>query len=211
MSRLFGAYGRLHMSWIGLIYGKVVRRHLGLANLTGLNGGWAYNGTKDGLVLLRKGSRELELTKYHAGVMLSEIMVWPFVYLPGFSLEGKTVLDVGAGCGETAAFWFEHGASRVVAIESDPKACALLKKNAQRNRWQVEVVEGPFRLEHLSISHDFLKIDIEGGEKLLLDYDGELKPCCIEIHSSGKTRDAIVEKFGLKATYSAGNEMYGAE
>jgi predicted RNA methylase len=36
-------------------------------------------------------------------------------------LRDATVLDVGAGCGETAAFYFEKGAKKVICVESDPR------------------------------------------------------------------------------------------
>lgn len=57
---------------------------------------------------------------------------WERNYLP-ISVKGKIVLDVGAGEGETAKFFLDHGAEKVICIEPDPKAFKLLELNA-RNR-----------------------------------------------------------------------------
>lgn len=67
-----------------------------------------------------------------------ELEHWHHDYLPLTPPEPKRqepviVLDVGAGCGETAQFFLNHGAQRVIAIEADPEAFACLYRNAERH------------------------------------------------------------------------------
>jgi predicted RNA methylase len=71
---------------------------------------------------------------------------------------GRTVLDVGAGCGETALFYLKHGAQRVVCIEGDEKALELLARNFGHDN----------RVTIVPVMIDSIKIDIEGGEENLV-------------------------------------------
>ena len=136
----------------------------------------------------------LEMDRKTAGVAAAERRSWAKWYGERFS---GTVLDVGAGCGETAAWFMEHGASSVVCVEADPMKAGMLRRNGF-----TDVIARRFRLSDLLIPHDFLKVDIEGGERLLLDWEGDIRPCAIEAHAilSGR-RDiasALSERFHLK-------------
>ncbi len=124
-----------------------------------------------------------------------EVQMWEKYYLP-LDHANKIVLDVGAGCGETAAFYLHWGASQVVAIEPDPIALQVLTTNQQKTRLNIKCVPAHFSLEHLKIRHDFLKMDIEGHEKVLLDYDGDLGQCVIEVHDLNLA-DSLMRKFDL--------------
>ena len=105
---------------------------------------------------------------------------WVEHYKP-VDLAGKVVLDLGAGEGESARFFLEHGARKVICIEADPKAYENLAKNAQKFPNQLTAIYGYFNLGHLDLEYDFLKCDIEGYEEVLLDV--ELKtPSVIEVH-----------------------------
>jgi len=125
-------------------------------------------------------------------VNLREWGVWRRCYLPNFSLNGKTVLDAGAGSGETAFLFFLHGAKKVIAIEPDVKAIQCLADNAFANGWNIQIINEAFHLKHLDIPHDYMKMDCEGCEGLLLSIDYE-KPCVIEVHD----RDTF-EKFSAR-------------
>ncbi|MBI2983233.1 MAG: 50S ribosomal protein L11 methyltransferase, partial [Chloroflexi bacterium] len=57
-------------------------------------------------------------------------------------LAGRTVLDVGTGSGILAVAAAKRGASRVVAVDTDPVALRAATENAQRNSVQLEVSEG---------------------------------------------------------------------
>ncbi|KWX01524.1 Cobalt-precorrin-6y C5-methyltransferase [Carbonactinospora thermoautotrophica] len=54
---------------------------------------------------------------------------------------GDLVWDVGAGSGSVAVECARFGAA-VIAIERDPQACAMIRRNAQAHDVYVEVVEG---------------------------------------------------------------------
>src|SRR5712692_2692062 len=98
--------------------------------------------------------RQLSLTEQHRATVENELELWHKHYLP----VGPTVLDVGAGCGETALFYLKHGSQRVVCIEGDPKALELLAKNFANDE----------RVTIIPALIDSIKIDIEGDEENLV-------------------------------------------
>ena len=55
----------------------------------------------------------IELDDVHRSLVQTELEMWHEQYLPC----GKKILDIGAGCGETALFYFKHGAEKVVCVE----------------------------------------------------------------------------------------------
>ncbi len=114
------------------------------------------------------------------GMIKSEISDWQKHYLP-IDLHGKIILDVGAGEGETALFFLSHGASRVVCIEPSDEAFRYLALNQKNHPNRITAIHSKFELSHLGIPHDFLKMDIEGYEEVLLGVKLET-PAAIEIH-----------------------------
>jgi len=169
--------------------------------------GWSLKRKGPDSYLINHGKDSLFLTGARAGT-ICEWKQWEKYYLPEFSLEGKTVLDVGAGCGETAYFYFQHGVTRVIAIEIDPIEVELLKKNADLNDWnseirQLKIVPRAFELEDLKKERfDFVKIDIEGGEADLLKLDTIGFPVVMEAHGKA-LRDQLLRKFGLSVLVKA--------
>jgi len=141
---------------------------------------------KDGEIveLEYDGTTRLCLLRESASLTLKEWHIWQKHYLPSFSLKNKSVLDVGAGCGETAFLYFLHGAKKVIAVEPNVKAVKCLKENAQRNKWDVEIIAEHFSLEHLKFDYDFMKMDGEGCEELLLQLPKINKPSIVEVHSN---------------------------
>ena len=158
--------------------------------------------------IIRHENDSLILTGARMTSIVCEWNQWEKYYLPEFSLEGKTVLDIGAGCGETAYFYFHHGAKRVIAIEIDPVQVELLKKNAERNGWnndtrEFKIIPRAFGLEDLRREKfDFAKIDIEGGEANLLKLDTIDFPVVLEVHGI-ELRNRLVQKFGLSILVKA--------
>lgn len=147
----------------------------------------------------------LHLTHYYLRTMLVEWHIWTKHYLPSFGLEGKTILDVGAGCGETAHFFFKYGAEKVVAIEPNLTAINLLEENIARNDWNVEIITRGFRLSDLRIPHDFMKMDGEGCESELLKTNHLiLKPCLIEAHGEILAQE-LTKKFNLQMVHKMSN------
>lgn len=101
-------------------------------------------------------------------MILNETVDWKRHYLP-IDLTGKTVLDVGGGEGESARFFLQHGAKKVVSIEPEVIAYKYLKFNASNHSPKIQSINQPFCLEHLTeFNVDFLKMDIEGYEEALL-------------------------------------------
>lgn len=96
----------------------------------------------------------MELSPKHRQLVKAELDYWHKWYIPPNGIKG-TVLDVGAGCGETANFYLAHGAERVICIESDPQALLYLYVNYRRDP---RILIIPDRI-------DRVKIDIEGSEE----------------------------------------------
>jgi tRNA G37 N-methylase Trm5 len=169
--------------------------------------GWSLKKKGPDFYLVSHQADRLFLTGARAGT-ICEWKQWEKYYLPEFSLEGKTVLDVGAGCGETAYFYFLHGARRVIAVEIDPVQVELLKRNADLNGWsqkgyQLDIIPRAFEVEDLRREKfDFAKIDIEGGEVDLLKLDEISFHLVMEAHGI-ELRDQLVKKFGLSILVKA--------
>ena len=66
-----------------------------------------------------------------------------------------TVLDVGAGCGETAKLYLNHGAGKVIAIEREDEAYKCLCENFKNDK----------RVIPIQAEINNIKIDIEGAEE----------------------------------------------
>ncbi|MGI0080718.1 MAG: 50S ribosomal protein L11 methyltransferase [Nitrososphaerales archaeon] len=136
----------------------------------------------------------LEMFGAYTKLLVTELEIWKKWYLPPFSLEGETVLDAGAGCGETAAFYLAQGARKVVAVEIDPVAFDLLRRNVVSNSMNVEAYNESFSERFLSPNIDFAKIDVEGSEIFLLNLERIDIPCLVETHSQ-EVRQNILNKF----------------
>lgn len=92
----------------------------------------------------------LELDAYHEGILKSELEIWHRTR--STNLKGKTVLEVGAGNGESAQFYLNHGAEHVVSIE--PFAELLLKNFGADKR--VSIIPKPI---------NYINLDGEGCER----------------------------------------------
>ncbi len=157
--------------------------------------------------IIRHENDSLILTEARMTSMICEWKQWEKYYVPEFSLEGKTVLDVGAGCGETAYLYFLHGVKRIIAIEIDPVQVEQLEKNAEINGWnngsRLKIIPRAFEIDDLKREKfDFAKIDIEGGEASLLKLDSIDFPVVLEAHGV-ELRKQLVQKFGLSILVKA--------
>jgi hypothetical protein len=145
--------------------------------------GWNIQEGSDDTIVLKKNSSSLVLLKWYAATLFFEWPIW-CKYYGLLNPKDRTVLDVGAGCGETAYFFIAKGATKVICLEPDHKACEILRRNVQTNNWPVEVIEEKFGPKHLNLKYDVAKIDCEGGERFMLDYFEPLKPMVIEVHGT---------------------------
>ena len=85
-----------------------------------------------------------------------------YIVLDYLKPKNKVILDVGAYVGDTAKLFLKHGARKVVCIEVNKEWAK------QINLPNTEVIIEPFCLDHLSIPHDAMKMNIEGYETELL-------------------------------------------
>lgn len=144
-------------------------------------------------------STGLHLDSVAVAVLLEELPLGH--YIPPFSLKGKTILDIGACCGETSWYYLQQGAKRVIAIECDSKRLSILKDNVNRLGLNVDIIATPFSVSHLTaFDYDFIKCDIEGYEMLLLESKSKLKPCVVEVHNLWIKEQ--FERAGFKMIYS---------
>ncbi len=156
---------------------------------------WSITGRTESTITVRiEGKVELELTPSTWTVVFSEWIYWKQHYIEFLPPHAKTVLDVGSGCGETALLYFLKGAEKLICLEPDEEKANLLEKNSRRNRWNTTVLRRPFRTSYLKqLQFDFMKMDCEGCESLLLDVE-ELPPCVIEVHGQ-KRLDSLTAHF----------------
>jgi len=123
-------------------------------------------------------SKGWTFSDWRRDLFIAEYDEWLEYYLP-LSVEGLTVLDVGAGEGETARFFLEQSAKKVICIEPDGDAFRLLSQNAiGRN---IVCFNKKFDVSDLKMDFDFMKMDIEGYEEAMLNVQFT-KPCVIEVH-----------------------------
>ncbi|MGA2198703.1 MAG: hypothetical protein ABSG45_02065 [Nitrososphaerales archaeon] len=131
----------------------------------------------------------LVMTRDRAGMMLYEWRTWMRYYAPHtFDFSGKTVLDVGAGEGETVELYRLLGAKRFICVEPDPQRAGRLRENSVRNGWDAEVCEEPFSPKFLERPFDFMKMDCEGCERALIGTRIAF-PSVLEAHGSSTTEE----------------------
>lgn len=125
---------------------------------------------------------KLALTPIGIGVT-KELLQSGYLYLPKFSLVNKTVLDIGACCGESASIFFKAGAKKVVCIEPNADRVKYIEFNRSNLGWDLEIVPEKAKPEHiLKTNPDLIKCDIEGYEMDLIDYLPKY-PCILEVHN----------------------------
>ena len=144
---------------------------------------WSILNSGNDIIMRHKSGSIFNSNLRYCQLIMHEWTDWEKAYFPRLSLNGKTILDVGAGCGETALFFFRRGARKVICIEKDQSLLPFLTRNRILNQWNMEIIAEPFKLEHLSLlKFDYAKIDIEGAESALLQLDEINFPLCLEAH-----------------------------
>ncbi len=159
---------------------------------------WSLDGVAGSdLVQVATPLDKLVMSRDRAGMMLYEWGSWTRFYVPAeFDFHGKTVLDVGAGEGETVELYRFHGARRFVCVEPDAQRAARLRENAGRNGWDADIHEEPFSLKFLQSGFDFMKMDCEGCERTLIGTRLDF-PCVLETH--GTSTEEFLKMDGFSA------------
>lgn len=155
---------------------------------------WSLTSGDNDTFRLKIGRYCIKITPYFFNAIYGEWLDWKRFYLP-INLKGATVLDVGAGCGETALFYFLHGAKRVICVEPQEQLAKIIDENIRANRWDAEVLNRSFDLDLLQTEFGFMKMDCEGCEEHLLKASS-IPPCVIEVHDT-ETLSTLKETFGL--------------
>ena len=130
----------------------------------------------------------LYLFYHYLDVLATELGLWLKQYAP--PRKGEVIIDVGAGCGETAWMYYRWFAPRaVISIEPDPERFALLKRNSELNGWPNHtVINDVLRPEHFLTDYGagactFAKVDIEGAERGFVGFLRDLGvPFVMETH-----------------------------
>jgi len=95
-------------------------------------GGWRISSLGGGAYEVTYSGYRLRMNRDYALNTFNEDGILKGLYLPRHSIEGKVVLDVGAGCGETAALFLAAGARSVVCVEPNREAFFLLLENIKK-------------------------------------------------------------------------------
>jgi len=99
--------------------------------------------------------QKIRICQAHLQGVIEELDNWHRFLVPK---TGRNQLDIGAGCGETAFLYLNHGAERVICIEGNKNCLENLRANFGNDP---RVVIIPYFLENI-------KIDIDGGEKNMI-------------------------------------------
>jgi 2-polyprenyl-3-methyl-5-hydroxy-6-metoxy-1,4-benzoquinol methylase len=138
-----------------------------------------------------KGLKFIMLEEY-ANIIITEFINWRRDYKFPSSLTNKTILDIGAGCGETIFYFALQGCRNFIAVEPNTQAADLLRMNGENNSLNIKVYNDIFRTSHLNELFDFIKCDCEGGESILLEQEIS-KPIALEVHGLD-----LIKKFQKK-------------
>jgi hypothetical protein len=133
-----------------------------------------------------------ELNQIRQDLLHGEYNDW-IKYYCSLPLKNKVVLDIGAGEGESPCFFIYHGAKTVIAVEPDEIAFKNLSYNAEHHSFiALKEYLSTTLLDKWLPKVDVVKIDVEGYEEQLLDYN-ITKPIVLEIHGL-----QLAEKFVAK-------------
>lgn len=157
----------------------------------------------------RRFRASLEASNWHFSgfrekMIRQESLDWKRHYLP-ISVKNLVILDVGAGEGETAKFFLDNGARKVICIEPSKESFMYLKRNAASH--PIVPLNKFFEmLDLLTQSFDFLKMDIEGYEESLLETKLSC-PAVVEVHGL-QLKDKF-QKAGWRIKYRSPQDVKG--
>ena len=198
----FGLSRRKHLPciWVGDIYNFPPYRIDVFLKFRGLK----CAKTSDGNIELSKSGLRFVLAPEYASLFINEFADWDKQYNPPFSPTNKTIMDVGAGCGETIFYFALKGCKDFIAIEPNPQNADLIRLNASRNSLNVKIYTDIFRRCHLDEHFDFMKSDCEGGESILLEPE-KCKPVSLEVHGKDLKQKFLKKGFKIAKDFKNGS------
>ncbi len=102
-----------------------------------------------------KDFEKIRICQEHLQGVTQELDNWHRFLVPEI---GRNQLDIGAGCGETAFLYLNHGAERVICVEGNKACLENLRANFENDP---RVVIIPYFVENI-------KVDIDGGERNMI-------------------------------------------
>jgi 16S rRNA A1518/A1519 N6-dimethyltransferase RsmA/KsgA/DIM1 with predicted DNA glycosylase/AP lyase activity len=99
--------------------------------------------------------QKMSLCQGHMINSINEIEDWHKYLIP---FSKKIQVDIGAGCGETAFVYLNHGVEKVICIEGNKECLINLRKNFGNDD---RVVIVPYFVDNI-------KVDIDRGEKNMI-------------------------------------------
>jgi hypothetical protein len=147
-------------------------------------------------------------------------------YLANFLATEKenTVVDIGAGIGDSPIYFTMNGAKKVIAIESDKERCDLLKDNVKANGFEGKIIPVYGGYNNISLKkigeivknetgdeRYFLKMDCEGCEYNLLKENrkdlAKIKHFQIEFHYGYESLEKFMSDNGFDIHYFTYDRM----
>ena len=154
----------------------------------------------DDHVVMRIGDYELISSAYDESFLMSfeELVLGDEYKIPGWSYEGKTVLDIGANIGDTALYFASKGVKRVFALEPFADPFKMLLRNIEHNR--LASIITPIR-KGLGSEEAILevpyRVNASGGNSITLRQDNSIKPAYDNIETVATlTPDTLFQMTG---------------
>lgn len=114
---------------------------------------------------------------------------WSRDYAPPIDYKPRHILDAGCGAGETILLLSMTGCKKFTGVDIDERALRYCVLNSELNGLTFRGYNEALCLAHMDSDCDFVKIDVEGGEKALLGMRFEV-PTVIEVHGR-----VLIDKF----------------
>jgi hypothetical protein len=150
--------------------------------------------------LMNEISKNFVLSEKRMAFIICEWKDWVNYYLPKYANKDTVIVDVGAGEGETAIFFYLHGYRNFVLIEKEPNKNIYLNAMALTNLGcSVTVLLQPFSLAMFDkipgYENCYFKLDCEGCEKEFLEAYHPFE-FSLELHPGAGRISDIIKMYG---------------
>jgi len=154
--------------------------------------------------IMKEISKKFVLSEQRMGMLLNEWKLWVDFYLPKYADKDTLIIDVGAGEGETAVFFYLYGYKNFILIEKEPNQ--NIYQNAMALTYlgcQVTVFLQPFnnvifdKICSSGCEDYYFKLDCEGCEKEFLKIYHPFE-FSLELHSEAGRISDIIKMYGSR-------------